>query len=361
MLDRAESPSAQSSWSAPATPPETAYKLPITNYSITNSCAAAGTAALPVYLSQHNVNAADGGDHIGDEPAFAHFGQRLQVHIRGRAHVHAVGLGGAVADHVVAHFAARRFDCLVNLARGHGKALGDDLEVVDESFHLRLHLFALGEHYLGRVGLDAALGEASQCLLHNFVGLAQFLDAHHVTGEHIAFGAQRHLKLKLVVGRVRHVATQVPIHSGGAQGRPGGANGYSIIGRKISHVFRALHPDGVGGQQALILIHSSWKTVGKMFNALKEAQRRLQGQATHAEVGGHHALAAHHLENAQQVFALAEAVEEHRHGADIERVRAQPYQVGVDAGQLVEHYPNPLGAGWNFQAQQLLHRQYVAK
>ena len=45
-------------------------------------------------------------------------------------------------------------------------------------------------------------------------------------------------------------------------------------------------------------------------------------------------LAGEHLEDAQNVLALAEAVEEHRHRADVERVRAQPHQVAVDARQL---------------------------
>ena len=74
----------------------------------------------------------------------------------GVAHVHAVRLGGAVGDDVVAHLAARRLDRLVDLAGGNGEAFGHDLEVMDERLHLRLHLFAVGQDDLGRVGDDAA-------------------------------------------------------------------------------------------------------------------------------------------------------------------------------------------------------------
>ncbi len=41
-------------------------------------------------------------------------------------------------------FAARRFDGHEGLTRRRRKSLREDLEVVDERFHLRLHFFAAG-------------------------------------------------------------------------------------------------------------------------------------------------------------------------------------------------------------------------
>ena len=43
------------------------------------------------------------------------------------------------------------------------------------------------------------------------------------------------------------------------------------------------------------------------------------------------------LEDLERLFALAQAVEHRRDGADIERVRAQPQQVAGDAVQLREN------------------------
>ena len=68
-----------------------------------------------------------------------------------------------------------------------------------------------------------------------------------------------------------------------------------------------------------------------------------------------------HLEDAQNVFALAEAVQEHAHRADIDGVRSQPDQVAVQARQLRQHHAHPLRLRRNFQAQQLLRRQAIAQ
>ena len=87
--------------------------------------------------------------------------------------------------------------------------------------------------------------------------------------------------------------------------------------------------------------------------------RRLQRQPADADVAGHHALAGKHFENAQNVFALAEAVEEHAHRADIERVRAQPHQMAVQPRKLGHHHAHPLRARRNLDLQQLFHRQRV--
>ena len=71
----------------------------------------------------------------------------------GRAHVHAIGFRGPVAHDVISDLAARRFDALVHFAGGNAEAFGDDLEMIDERFHLRLHFFAIRQDHVRRVGL----------------------------------------------------------------------------------------------------------------------------------------------------------------------------------------------------------------
>ena len=60
-----------------------------------------------------------------------------------------------------------------------------------------------------------------------------------------------------------------------------------------------------------------------------------------------------------QVLALAEAIQEHRHRADVERVRAQPQQVVQDPRDLVEHHADVLRAHRDFDPEQLLDRHHV--
>ena len=83
------------------------------------------------------------------------------------------------------------------------------------------------------------------------------------------------------------------------------------------------------------------------------------GKPAHPEVGGHHALAGDHLKHLKDLFPLAEAVEEDGHRAYIQGVCAKPYQMRVDASQLVEHEANPHGAWRNLKPQQLFNRQHV--
>ena len=67
------------------------------------------------------------------------------------------------------------------------------------------------------------------------------------------------------------------------------------------------------------------------------------------------------LENLQDLFALAQAVEKRRQRADIQRVRAQPEQVAGDALQLGEDRANHARARRRFGAEQFLHRLAVAQ
>src|SRR5712691_11154668 len=91
------------------------------------------------------------------------------------------------------------------------------------------------------------------------------------------------------------------------------------------------NPDSVAGQQSFVFIHPRRKDVDKLLYFFKKSQGRIQGKTTHAKIGSHHALSADHLEDTQNFFALAEAIQENRHRADIEGMGSQPDQVRGDA------------------------------
>ena len=112
---------------------------------------------------------------------------------------------------------------------------------------------------------------------------------------------------------------------------------------------RAREPDAVFRQQVFILIDSRRKGLQNLLHAIQSSRRRLKRQSANAEIAGHHALAADELENFQQLLAFAEAVEEHRHGAQVDRVGSEPHQMRADARQFGEQHANILRALGNFQ------------
>ena len=123
------------------------------------------------------------------------------------------------------HHAVRRLDEeLVASPAGTRKALGDDLEVMDQRLHLGLHLVhGSGQDNLRSVGDDASL----QCMPSQRLakrGIVIFTDSRIscmrriIPGPYVALPARdRHLELKLLVARVRHVAPHVEVDTGRAQ------------------------------------------------------------------------------------------------------------------------------------------------
>ena len=100
--------------------------------------------------------------------------------------------------------------------------------------------------------------------------------------------------------------------------------------------------------------------VEELADAVVDVGGWLEGDAADADVAGHHALAADGFEDAEDVFALAEAVEEDGEGADVHGVCAEPDEVRLDAGELVEQDAEVLGALGDFQAEELFDRQGVS-
>ena len=67
------------------------------------------------------------------------------------------------------------------------------------------------------------------------------------------------------------------------------------------------------------------------------------------------------LEDLQDLFAVAEAVEQRCQRADVERMRAQPHLVACQAVQLGQDHADVPGALRRFHAQQLFHRLAVTQ
>ena len=113
-------------------------------------------------------------------------------------------------------------------------------------------------------------------------------------------------------------------------------------------------PDGIPSEQRLVLVNARGKRFEEFLNQFQPPERRLQRQPPDAEITGHHALAGDGLKDVENLLALPEAVEENRHGTQVDGVRAEPDQVALDARKLRQKHANPLGAPGDFQIQQLL-------
>ena len=275
--------------------------------------------------------------------------------------MYAIRFRGSVADNVVSHLAARRLDRLINFARRNREALGDDLKVVDEGFHLGLHLLAVRQHDLGRVSFNGSFRHSRQRLLHHANRFAQLLDAANVSREHVAFGADRNFELEIFVARVGCIAAKVNVDPAGTQRRTARAQSNGIVRAQAGDALGAHHENRISGQQPFIFIHVPKEAVGELFDFFEESQRRLQRQPANAEIRRHHPLSADHLKESQNIFAFAEAIEKHRHRAQVHGVRSQPDQVRIDPRQLIHQNPHPLRFRRNLQPQQLLHRQAVGE
>ena len=123
----------------------------------------------------------------------------------------------------------------------------------------------------------------------------------------------------------------------------------------------AAQEDGIRVEQIFVFVDLRRQSVVERPHRLLPAARRLQRQTADADVGGHQALAREHLEDPQDIFALTEAIEEHRHRPEVQRMRAQPHQMTADAGQFGQHHPHPLRVGRDLDLQQLFHRQGVGQ
>ena len=269
----------------------------------------------------------------------------------------------------------------IRLAFRHMHALGEQLEVVDQLFHVRLHadprrrrdLVIFDNH---RTGVFLQPGHA---LLNDAVALAHFFHAHQITVVTVAGATDRNLEVHAVVDFIRLHLAQVPGNAGTTQHRTGKAERLGAIRIHHGNADGALFPDAVVGQQGFVFVDVAEETIREIFQevehaalavfvhaadirlvlalvrlVMRHAVRQIAIDAARTVIGRVHARAGYRLVNIHQIFALAEGVEEHRHRANVERVRTEPEQVIQDAGDLVEHHADVLRTFRHLNTDQLL-------
>ena len=131
--------------------------------------------------------------------------------------------------------------------------------------------------------------------------------------------------------------------------------------RDHANVLGALHPDAVGGEQFLVFVDLRAKEIEEILHFLLEAGVGFVLQAADAESVRGQARAAIFLVDLENLFAVAEGIEQRRDRADIERVRAQPKLMAGHAVQFGQNHANVLGARRSFDVEQFLDRLAVSQ
>src|SRR5919112_1982065 len=202
--------------------------------------------SLTVYLSEHDVERADDGDHVGDEVADAHLPQRLEVDEARRADADAVRTARAVRDEVTTDLALRAFDGVVVVARGRL----DDLR---------------------NLGVDGAVGQLLQGLLDDAARLAHLFEPDEVAVVGVAVLADGDVEVEVGVGRVGPRLAYVPRDARAAQRRPREPDGDGVRGRDDADADRASEPDAVLGEQRLVLVDAVREIVHELLHVLRKA------------------------------------------------------------------------------------------
>ena len=140
-----------------------------------------------------------------------------------RAELQSIRLVGAIGDDVDAELSLRMLDCRIRFAWRHVDAFGEELEVMDELLHVRLHLFAGGRRHLVVRGdhRSRVLAQPVDTLLDDLVRLAKFLHSHEIAIVTVAIGAYRNVKLHPVVHFVGLLLAQIPCYARAAKHRTG--------------------------------------------------------------------------------------------------------------------------------------------
>ncbi len=277
--------------------------------------------------------------------------------------------------------------CCVSFARRHVESFSEELEVMNQLFHVGFHVnprrwrnLVVGCHHR-----TAVVAQPFYALLDNPVGLAHFFNPHQVTVIAIAVLADRDIEVEQVIHFVRLLLAQIPLNAGTAQHRAGKAHRLGALWRYHTDADQTLFPDTVIGQQSLVLIHVFRETHGEIFDevqqrtlaifvqgidgfciayqrclVLRHGIRQIAINAARTIIGGMHTGAGNGFVAIHQIFTFAECIQQHRHRTDVQRMRADPHQVIQQTRDFIEHDADVLCAQWNLKTEQTFDSHHVA-
>ena len=131
-----------------------------------------------------------------------------------------------------------------------------------------------------------------------------------------------------------------------------------VLGGEEADALCPLQPDRLPVEERLVLVDPRREHVCELPALGEKAGRDVFGEPAGLEVARVHAHAGDELEEVEHGVALAEAVPEERDRPQLERTRAEPDQMRVDARQLAEQGAHPGGLRRRLDAEELLDREH---
>src|ERR1051326_1772344 len=281
---------------------------------------------LSVYLTQNDVDAADDGNHVGNEASYTHLRERLKVHKAWQPLVHTPGIRRAVRDYIEADLSFGRLNRHIRLSHGRPKSFCPKLEMVDHRFHGAVQLMARGRNDFAIIYVNRAVGHLLERLLDDLAALAHFGHAHTIPIVNIPKLSHRNTEIKFLVAAIWDGLAEIMGYARSTQRGSAYADCIAILRRDNANPLGSLSPNWVLVNERFILVHPHWKLVDKPLALLGPTLWDVAPQTSRHDPGRHHAHAGHHLIEVIDFLPLTECEKEDRHGANVQRVSPQPNQ-----------------------------------
>jgi hypothetical protein len=150
--------------------------------------------------------------------------------------------------------------------------------------------------------------------------LEDLIEPDLIAVEHVAVLGIDHVEVDVFVREVRLRLSQIPREAGGPQDGTGRAQGERLLGRDEPDTDGPLAPDRVLAQQSVILGHAALDRLAQRQRVLLPVVRHVGGDAARTDEVVVHPEAGDRLKKAECELALAPAVDDHRHRAEVQPV-----------------------------------------
>src|SRR5450830_11983 len=341
---------------------------------------------LSINLTKHNILSTDDGYSISNHVTLSHFIQTLQMRITWRTDLQTIWLIRAIRHQINTKFTLRMFNGRICFASWNMETFREQFEVMDQLFHIRLHVHAVWRcHFvIIRNHRTLIISQPLNALFDNAVGLTHFFNTNEIAIVAIAINTNRNVKIEQVVDFVWLFFTQIPLDTRTTQHRTSKSFCQCTFRTHNTDTNQTLLPNTIICQQRFVLVNITWKAISKIFNKIEQRTlaifihfthnlrifqrgsrelRHLLWQiainATWAVVRCMQTRTRHCLVAIHQIFTFTECIQEHRHRTNVESMRTDPHQVIQNTGNFIEHHANVLSTHWNFESQHFLNRHDV--
>lgn len=190
----------------------------------------------------------------------------------------------AVANQVYTHLTLGGFDGGVCLARRHGVTLGEEQEVVDESFHVLLHSRTRGRADLVVLNLDRTSGHLVQTLVDDAKRLTELLHTAEVSVVAVTVDTDGDVKLNLVISIVGLRLADVPRDARATEHNTGETHVQRILSAHNSNTLGSGLPDTVVRKQLLSFVNAVTELGRPLVDVIEQAKRNILGDTARADI-----------------------------------------------------------------------------